>query len=207
MSKAYYSNVKIYYLYKKNIRRYKEMEEKTGHIVNTCSFAGIKPIIMDLPYPTIQVKEKNQAYANLLSIDYCGSVSELSAIAQYINNENCLSARNCPLAKTILGIAMAEMMHLQKLGEMVCLLGGTVDFVAKQQNGRNIIWTPGFLTIPEHAKQMLLADIEAEKAAISQYRMHMKMINDDCVNKVLARIIIDEEYHIMILQALIREHC
>lgn len=54
---------------------------------------------------------------------------------------------------------------------------------------------------------MLLADIEAEKAAISQYRMHMKMINDDCVNKVLARIIIDEEYHIMILQALIREHC
>ena len=183
------------------------MDEKETILTNTCSFSGIKPIMMDLPYPPVQVSGQNQVYANLLSVDYCGSVSELSAITQYINNENRLSLGNCPMAQTLLGIAMAEMMHLQKLGELVCLLGGTVDFVAKQQNGRNIIWTPGFLTIPEHAKQMLLADIEAEKAAISQYRMHMKMINDDCVNKVLARIIIDEEYHIMILQALIREHC
>ena len=183
------------------------MEEKKCTLKNTCSFAGVKPIMVDLPYPEIQVRCQNQIYANLLSVDYCGATSEMSAITQYINNENSLSLGNCPMAQTFLGIAMAEMMHLQKLGELVCLLGGTVDFVAKQQNGRNIIWTPGFLTIPEHAKQMLLADIEAEKAAISQYRMHMKMINDDCVNKVLARIIIDEEYHIMILQALIREHC
>lgn len=183
------------------------MEEKKKVLTGNCKFTGMRPAMADLPYPQVQVWGRNQAYANLLSIDYCGQVSELSAVAQYINNENRLSYENCSMAKTILSIAMAEMMHLQKLGELVCLLGGTVDFVAKQQNGRNIIWTPGFLTIPEHAKQMLLADIEAEKAAISQYRMHMKMINDDCVNKVLARIIIDEEYHIMILQALIREHC
>ena len=50
--------------------------------------------------------------------------------------------------------------------------------------------------------QMIRADIEAEKDAISQYKMHIKMINDDCVNAVLARIIKDEEYHIMLLQAL-----
>ena len=183
------------------------MGEQKSTLKSTCSYAGVTPIMVDLPYPEIQVRCQNQIYANLLSVDYCGATSEMSAITQYINNENRLSLGNCPMAQTLLGIAMAEMMHLQKLGELVCLLGGTVDFVAKQQNGRNIIWTPGFLTIPEHAKQMLLADIEAEKAAISQYRMHMKMINDDCVNKVLARIIIDEEYHIMILQALIREHC
>lgn len=181
------------------------MEEKTGHIVNTCSFAGIKPIIMGLPYPTIQVKEKNQAYANLLSIDYCGSVSELSAIAQYINNENCLSARNCPLAKTILGIAMAEMMHLQKLGELISLLGGNVDFMARQQNGRQKMWTPEYLTIPKNPQKMLLADIEAEKGAVSQYRMHIQMINDNCIKDVLERIIMDEEYHIMLLQILMKE--
>lgn len=181
------------------------MEEKTGHIVNTCSFAGIKPIIMDLPYPTIQVKEKNQAYANLLSIDYCGSVSELSAIAQYINNENCLSARNCPLAKTILGIAMAEMMHLQKLGELIVLLGGEISFAAMQQNGRRKMWTPEYITIPQHARQMLSADIESEKQAIRQYQMHMKAIQDSGVNALLSRIILDEEYHIMILHTLLDE--
>ena len=45
-----------------------------------------------------------------------------------------------------------------------------------------------------------MADIEAEKAAINQYRMHIKMINDGGINAVLARIIKDEEYHIMMLQ-------
>ena len=174
-------------------------------LVNTCSFAGVKPIMVDLPYPSIQVEEKNQVYANLLSLDYCGAVSELSAITQYINNENRLSNEKCPIAKTILGIAMAEMMHLQKLGELICLLGGNVDFIAKQQNGRHRMWTPEYLTIPEQPRKMLLADIEAEKAAINQYKMHINMIKDNYINAVLARIIMDEEYHIVLLQALLKE--
>lgn len=181
------------------------MEEKTATLTNTCSFANLRPIMVDLPYPPIQVERKNQVYANLLSVDYCGAVSEMSAITQYINNENRLSYEKCPIAKTILGIAMAEMMHLQKLGEMIFLLGGNVDFIAKQHNGRQRMWTPEYLTIPEHLGKMLLADIESEKAAINQYKMHINMINDNCVNAVLARIIKDEEYHIMLLQALMKE--
>ncbi len=161
--------------------------------------------MMALPYPSIQVKEKNQSYANILSIDYCGQVSEMSAITQYINNENRLFCDKCPMAKTILGIAMAEMIHLQKLGELMFLLGGSIDFTAKHRDGRHMMWTPQYLAIPENAKEMLIKDIEAEKAAINQYKMHIKMINDNYVNAVLARIIKDEEYHIMILQTLITE--
>ena len=84
------------------------MEEKrTALLVNDCSFMGLKPIMMDLAYPPVRVRERNTAYANLLSIDYCGAVSELSAITQYINNENRISGENCQVAKTLLGIAMA----------------------------------------------------------------------------------------------------
>lgn len=180
------------------------MEEKP--LINSCSFVNVKPIMMDLPYPPIQVREINQSYANLISMDYCGSISEMSAITQYINNENRLSCENCPVAKTILGLAMAEMIHLQKLGELIFLLGGNIDFVAKQQNGRQIMWTPKYITTPKDAKSMLLADIESENAAINQYTMHMKMINDEYINAVLARIIKDEEYHIIILQALLKEY-
>lgn len=67
------------------------------------------------------------------------------------------------------------------------------------------MWTPGYLSIPENIRKMLLADIESEKAAIHQYNAHMKMIRDSAVNAVLARIIQDEEYHIMLLQILLRE--
>lgn len=183
------------------------MEEKriTGSFTNTCSFAGLKPIMVDLPYPPIRVQGRNQAYANLLSVDYCGAVSELSAITQYINNENRLSCEKCPIAKTLLGIGMAEMMHLQKLGELIYLLGGKVDFVARSCNGRGQLWTPGYLDIPEEAAKMIAADIEAERAAINQYEMHMDRIQDESVNAVLARIIKDEEYHIMILKVLRNE--
>lgn len=178
------------------------MEEESKQLANTCNFANVKPIMVDLPYPETRVKEKNRAYADLLSVDYCGSVSELSAIIQYINNENRLSCQKCPMAKVILGIAMAEMVHLQKLGELIFLLGGDIDFVAKYRRGKYRMWTPDSLTITDDARKMIMSNIEAEKAAINQYRMHMKMMNDDYVNAVLARIIKDEEYHIMILQAL-----
>lgn len=181
------------------------MGEKDYPVSSDCNFRNIKPMMLELPYPFIQVKEKNQMYANLLSADYCGSISEMSAITQYINNENRLSCEKCSLAQTILGIAMAEMIHLQKLGEMIHLLGGKVDFTVKQNNGRRKMWTPAYLTIPEDARKMILADIEAEKAAIHQYKMHMKLIKDEYVNALLARIIKDEEYHIMWLRILLEE--
>lgn len=181
------------------------MEEKGNTLVSNCNFMDVRPIMMDLPYPPVQVSGKNPVYANLLTQDYCGAVSEMSAITQYINNENRLACEKCPLAKTILGIAMAEMIHLQKLGELIFLLGGNIGFSAKQQDGRQRMWTPQYLVLPENARKMLFADIESEKAAIHQYRMHMKMIKDNDVNAVLERIIKDEEYHIMLLQALVKE--
>ena len=177
------------------------MEERC--LTNNCSFTGVKPIMADLPYPPNQVRGKNCAYAELLKVDYCGAVSEMSAITQYINNENRLSLERCSIARTLLGIAMAEMMHLQKLGELIFLLGGDVDFEAKGFNGRPRLWTPEYLAIPENVRKMLLADMESEAEAIKQYERHMSMIGDDCVNYVLARIILDEEYHIMLLKSLL----
>lgn len=178
------------------------MEENRSLLTNSCNFMNVKPIMMEYPYPPIQVEEKNQVYANLLSIDYCGCVSELSAITQYINNENRLSSEKCFLANTILGIAMAEMIHLQKLGELIFLLGDNIDFTAKLQNGCSQMWTPTYLTLPKNPRDMLIADIKSEQDAIHQYKKHIGMICDNSVNAILTRIIKDEEYHIIMLKAL-----
>lgn len=100
---------------------------------------------------------------------------------------------------------MAEMMHLQKLGELIHLLGGKVCFVSRQPGGRQWMWSPECLAIPENFDKMLLADIESERAAINQYQMHIKRIQDTYVNDVLCRIIKDEEYHIMMLRAMLNQ--
>ena len=52
---------------------------------------------------------------------------------------------------------------------------------------------------------MVHVDIEGERAAIKQYKMHIGKIDDEYVNAVLARIIKDEEYHILLLQSLLDE--
>ena len=180
------------------------MDEKSNFFVNTCDFMSVRPIMEDLPYPPVQVRNKNQRYANLLSIDYCGSVSEMSAITQYINNESILSGDNCQMAKTILGIAMAEMIHLQKLAALIILLGGSVDYVARYKDNQQKMWTPQYITMSDNPVSILRAGIQSENEAIHQYRVHMNIINDNYVNAVLARIIKDEEYHIMLLKAMMR---
>ena len=174
-------------------------------IEDTCSIRDIKPSMVDLPYPPIRVSEKNPSYADLLCVDYCGSVSEMSAIAQYINNENRLASQKCPIAQALLGMAISEMIHLQKLGELIVLLGGDIGFSARGRNGRSVLWSPSCLNIPSECCKMLEADMEAEKSAINQYEMHISWIEDEYVNAVLRRIIQDEEYHIMMLKALQKE--
>lgn len=179
------------------------LEEKKKTLVNQCNVTDVRPAIVGLPYPPIQVEGKNRNYAELLAIDYCGQASEMTSIMQYINHENKISLQKCPIAKTILGIAMAEMIHLQKLGEFICLLGGSLDFTAMSFNGRKMMWNPSYVKMFEDSRQMIRADIEGEMAAINQYRKHITMIKDDNINAVLFRIIKDEEYHIMLLKALL----
>ena len=168
---------------------------------NNCNFGGVAPLNLPLPYPTIRVREENQFYANLLTLDYCGSVSELTAALQYIHGESCLCCHKCGMAKTITGMAVAEMIHLQMLGEMILLLGGAIDFSIKTRTGRQM-WTPEYTNLANHEEQIIAANLEAEQAAIEQYRQHMSLIEDDYVNALLARIVQDEEYHIMLLQRL-----
>ena len=84
---------------------------------------------------------------------------------------------DCRVAQTIIGIAMAEMMHLENLGLIITLLGGVLDYTTIQ-NMRSLDWSPKFISISRNPKEMILLDIQAEKDAIAQYRRHMQVIND-----------------------------
>ena len=179
---------------------FKSMEAKGKPMQNDCSIRGVSPLMLPFPYPPARVQEQNQFYANLLTMDYCGSVSELTAITQYIQGESCMHCEHCTQAQTLIGIAMAEMIHLQKLSELIILLGGSINFAVPTRNGRPQMWTPEYVKMTGTMSGIISSNIEAERAAISQYEQHMRMIEDNCVNAVLARIVQDEEYHIMLLQ-------
>jgi len=51
---------------------------------------------------------------------------------------------------------------------------------------------------------MIVEGIASEKGAIAQYQKHMQVIKDPYVRQVIARIIKDEEYHIIFCFNLVR---
>ena len=171
-------------------------------LVCSCNFSGVKPAVMDLPYPPVRVRERNPDYADLISVSYCGMVSEMSAVMQYINNESRVAGSSCAAGKILLGMAMAEMTHMQILGSLIGLLGGNICYTAKQPGKQAWMWSPQCLTLPDQIGEMLQADLEREIATIDQYNMHIRMIRDDYVNAVLGRIIQDEQYHVMLLRSM-----
>ena len=56
------------------------MDGRKDSLACSCDFVGIKPVMVELPYPPIRVKNENLTYANLLSIDYCGHFGHCAAI-------------------------------------------------------------------------------------------------------------------------------
>ena len=151
------------------------------------------------PYPPIEVEVENEYYADLLSIDFTGAVFEFTAINQYVNHEIRLTQDYCNIARTILSISKSEMMHLQMLGKLIILLGSSLSYKAHYCKKKHL-WTPKYIEYKKHPKDMIIADIEAEEKAIEQYRYHIKKIDDNCIKKVLERIILDEENHIVLFK-------
>ena len=92
------------------------MEIKSASLENLCNFQGGKPAMITALPARPGGRKKPDVWPICSVWTIAASVSELSAIAQYINNENRISGENRAAAKVILSIAMAEMMHLQKLG-------------------------------------------------------------------------------------------
>ena len=66
------------------------MEEMKNAQVNMCNFMDVKPIMMDLPYPPIQVKEKKSVL--------CPSVKHRVIVAPY---RKCLQSRSTLITKTV----------------------------------------------------------------------------------------------------------
>lgn len=172
----------------------------------SCNASGGKgPYRKNLPYPPVQVQCQNNYYASILSQDYAGKVSELSAITQYVNHETKLIGCNCEVAQTLTGIAMVEMTHLQIIGELIVLLGGNLKF-EENKDCCTQPWTPCYLAYGTTLEDMIRKDIAGEKAAIAQYNHHIHLIGDPYIKQILKRIILDEMYHIELLESLLRKY-
>ena len=160
---------------------------------------------VELPYPEVRVEEKNPYYADLLSQDYAGGISETTAVMQYSYQHFDKFKENKEFAEIIAEIAEVEMKHLELLGETIKLLGKEPVYkTCESERGDCVFWTGDNVFYKTDLKDMLNADINSEKNAIKNYEHHKMLINDKYIKEMLSRIILDEKRHVQIFEMLLK---
>lgn len=155
-------------------------------------------------YPEVKVECKNKHYAAILSNDFAGAVSEMTAVSQYVNHHIKIESMNKEIGEALLAIGIVEMYHLEMIGEVILKLGGE-PYYGRVKKDKFQCWSPRFIVYGKDIKGMLKADIQGEVDAIAQYKKHIEEINDKHIKKLLERIIKDEEHHIEILDKLLKK--
>lgn len=192
-------------LYGSYLREKQLIDNLSYKIQERNSMQNIMPAKLDIPYPKIQVNNKNEKYAQILSQDFCSSISEFSAVSQYSNHQIRLAEKYPKAAKTLLSISSSEMMHMYMIGKLITLLGVSLNY-NYYDNGSYAEWSPQFVDYGTNYVNMILLDINNEYKSIKQYEDHMRIIDDKCIKSVLARIIKDEKYHIELLTGILDEN-
>lgn len=161
--------------------------------------------IIDLPYPEPEAERQNIEYANILLKDYAGPVSEFTAVSLYSYQHFVSEGDFYDYAELIGGVSMAEMKHLELLGETIKLLGIKPAFIdSVYPNGR--LWSARYVNFISSIREMLLEDIKAETQAIENYKRHIFMISDKHIRKLLERIILDEQYHLKLFKEMYEKY-
>lgn len=154
--------------------------------------------ILDIPYPSQEGIVPNKRDLQLILKDYSGIVSEFTAISQYFYNHlfaNCNEYKE--IAQTLLQIAIAEMTHLNVLGQLVINLGGDPKLVFPKECSFNW-WNGGIVNYSKEIKDIIKNAILLEKQAIECYTYHASIVSQEKVSDVLMRIVEDEKYHLQI---------
>lgn len=163
---------------------------------------------LDIPYPEIKVEEKNPYYADLLSQDYAGEVSETTASFLYSYQHFDTFSSNEEFSNIIEEISIVEMKHLEMLGKTIKLLGKSPVFkTCESSRGDCVMWSSSNVIYDNDMRDMLKTDIRSEKMAIKNYEHHRELIDDKYIKEMLSRIILDEKRHLEIFETLLEKLC
>ncbi len=164
-----------------------------------------KPLTVNLPYPTTEGICPDAFSLRIISPAYASPVSELNAVLQYIYHSFFFAKNGYnDYADTLMSIAVAEMKHLDILGETILALGAPPIYARYPANGFDF-YSSKYVSYSRTLKNMLEDDINGERQAICGYRKMLKTLKNECIIKIVSRIIEDELLHLETLENMLTE--
>lgn len=159
-----------------------------------------KPVIADLPYPDIEDLTVDCRSARIIAPAYAGMHGELNAILGYVYHHfNFLGQGMEEISIKLVGISVAEMVHLNILGKMLVKLGSDPVFT-RIPPYKCDFYTSACVSYAKNPKKMIMDDISGELIAIEEYKKITTQLCNESVSAVISRIIIDEELHVKVLK-------
>lgn len=165
-----------------------------------------EPLSLNQPYPTTENLSPDAFALNIISPAYASSTGELNAILQYVYHSFFFAQKGFKeISKTLVSIAVAEMIHLQKLGAAILALGAPPTFCRYPFSGFDY-YSAKYVAYSRSLRFMLEDDILGEKQAIKSYDKMLKKLNCNAgVKELVARIRADEVLHLNKLEEILAD--
>lgn len=157
------------------------------------------------PYPEMTDIKENPQYASLMLSNLAGLYSEMNAVSLYFYNHVILKDVWPELSVAMETISIVEMHHLDIFAHLAYHLGADPRLWDCQQ-GCLEYWSPGYNVYPSHLKSLLENAIIQEQNTIAIYQQQITCIKERTIQKILQRIIEDEELHIQIFEYFLNEY-
>lgn len=163
----------------------------------------IKPLKIQLPYPDLNKIKPNKYSAYIIAPAYAGLHGEITATLQYLYHRfNFLQENDTKTAETLLSISLAEMEHVELLGKTLMQLGVKPVYSLSPPYKYNF-YNTSLVSYSNTPEKMLLDDVADELSAIAQYEEMLKKLDDEQVEAIISRIILDEQLHVRALKEII----
>ena len=162
----------------------------------------MKPLICDLPYPTLDNLTPDVKSGQILSFAYATQKGELTATLQYLYHEVFMQQFNEHDADTLFAIALAEMKHIHILAEAMRRLGVAPRYV--QYPNTKAYYDTACVSQAITPQKMIMDDIQGELNAIAEYNKMLFVLKNEDVEAIISRIILDEQLHLDTLKQMLQ---
>jgi bacterioferritin (cytochrome b1) len=169
----------------------------TDGLVNNMNYSD-----HSVEYPHGEVESGQGVEAEWFYPIYKGTngFSEMNAIIQYVSQESMWG----DIGELVMGIALVEMKHLDKLGDLIMDLGGNIS---------NQKYETTFVEYGKSEEDAVRAGIQAEHDTIDEYNRLIDKIQPLPQNEttkfclaLLAKLIADEQFHVDLFEKWLKEN-
>lgn len=160
---------------------------------------------VDIPYPSAEGLRPDAESAKIISPAYADRGSEMTAILQYVYQSIVFSGLKMKqYSRILVEIAVAEMHHLDLLGEMLYGLGTFPVFSSRPPRLCDF-YSAAAVSYSVEPQKMIMDDICGETEAIRSYERMLCSLKNEQVSAVVSRIVLDEKLHLETLKNILSE--